>query len=334
MAAARPIADIEKDLLAARLAGTDMTALQDEWFAAKMAPPGDNGPPSTPAVAPQVGMDANQAYARGKAEAEASAAAAGEKKLVERDVYEAQQLLPPEQAALIKHLATVERCIEEGPVDYSYAESSECTFCLEWQTGAHKKDCAWVLLQFDRKPEATMTMVHEHALREDDDWKRRKTTRINRPTMDGHFHTMTGEALRQANEVVERSRAETLGNVRVYENPLVAPGRVYLMQNLAPYMNPLEVTRVIEGSEPFPRQTEYLGKFPSQLGDPVDLDATSEHPEPTAVDPARFFAGTNMTDALRYAMAHGSQLVSMTHDDITVDVPVSEVAAPDDDKVP
>ena len=265
------------------------------------------------------------------------------KQLVERDVYEAQQILPPEQAALIKHLATVERCIEEGPVIYSYAESSECAFCDEWQTGAHLKGCAWVLMQFDRKPEATMTMVHEHALNEDARIKRERARyeglRINRPTMDGHFHTMTGEALRRANEVVERSRAETIGNVRVYENPLVAPGRVYLMQNAA-YMNPLEVTQApdyaalenrvlnnmtseererirkeglmseialrlkvdeLNGTNLFPRQQEFLGKFPSQLGDPLDLEATSEHP----VAPNLGIGGDE-----------------------------SEVAAPDDDKVP
>jgi hypothetical protein len=276
-----------------------------------------------------------------------------EKKLVERDIYEAQQILPPEQAALIKHLATVERCIDEGPQEFvGYDLDVRCTFCREGEEVAHQKDCAWLALQFDRKPEATMTMVHKHALSKHESWKRWQKAKDNprvharslhepRPAMEGHFHTMTGEALRQANEVIERSRAATIGNVRVYENPLVAPGRVYLMQNAvfaqpsaqAPDYADLE-RRAFDRLSPEERRQLVHGEWALGLGDPIDESATSEHPEPTAVDPARFFAGTNMTDALRYAMAHGSQLVSMTHDDITVDVPVSEVAAPDDDKVP
>lgn len=87
-----------------------------------------------------------------------------EAKLVERDVYEAQQILPPEQAALIKHLATVERCIEEGPVNYHHAEESDCSFCYERQ--GHLKDCAWLALQFDRKPAETMALVEGWAWEE------------------------------------------------------------------------------------------------------------------------------------------------------------------------
>jgi hypothetical protein len=172
-----------------------------------------------------------------------------EKKLVERDVYEAQQILPPEQAALIKHLATVERCIEDGRQEISgYDIEVRCVFCQRDEAEPHDKTCAWLALQFDRKPEATMEMVHEYALSKHESWKRwQKAKDDPRP-----LHTMIGlsewlandpENDRRANEVVERSRAETLGNMRVYENPLVAPGRVYLMQNAA-YMNPLEVTRV------------------------------------------------------------------------------------------
>jgi hypothetical protein len=174
-----------------------------------------------------------------------------EKKLVERDVYEAQQILPPEQAALIKHLATVERCIEDGRQEISgYDIEVRCVFCQRDEAEPHDKTCAWLALQFDRKPEATMAMVRGWAMEEH---IRREQTRARAVAAPKRpLHTMIGlaewlandpENDRRANEVVERSRAETLGNVRVYENPLVAPGRVYLMQPAA-YMNPLEVTRV------------------------------------------------------------------------------------------
>ena len=88
------------------------------------------------------------------------------KQLVERDVYEAQQILPPEQAALIKHLATVERCIEEGPREAHYADDSECQFCGCREGGGHEKTCAWLALQFDRKPAETMAMVEGWAWEE------------------------------------------------------------------------------------------------------------------------------------------------------------------------
>ena len=102
-----------------------------------------------------------------------------EAKLVERDVYEAQQILPPEQAALIKHLATVERCIEEGPREAHYADDSECHFCGCREGGGHEKTCAWLALQFDRKPIETMAMVEGWAWEEND---RRDRTRARAMT--------------------------------------------------------------------------------------------------------------------------------------------------------
>lgn len=124
-----------------------------------------------------------------------------EAKLVQRDVYEAEQRLPPEHAVLIKHLATVERCITEGPVTYHYAEESDCSFCGEWQ--GHTRDCAWFALQFERGVTSVIDDIHKVALRED-----------------------------ERREAVERSREQTIGNMRVYTNPNVAPGTVYLIQGL------------------------------------------------------------------------------------------------------
>lgn len=187
------------------------------------------------------------------------------KQLVERDVYEAQQILPPEQAALIKHLATVERCIEEGPVSYRYAESSECQFCTEWQTGAHTRECAWLALQFDRKPEATMTMVHEHALNEHETWERRQ-----KPSASGMTATMLNimrenyygppnpEDLRRARLAVDTSREDLADSSRygitVVTNPLVPLGAVYAMQPstfvLPPEARPVAPNLGIGGEEP------------------------------------------------------------------------------------
>lgn len=87
-----------------------------------------------------------------------------EAKLVQRDVYEAEQRLPPEQAVLIKHLKTVEQCIDEGPVTYHYAEESYCSFCDEWE--GHKRDCAWVELQLDRGSTKVMGALYDAALSE------------------------------------------------------------------------------------------------------------------------------------------------------------------------
>ena len=225
-----------------------------------------------------------------------------EKQLVERDVYEAQQILPPEQASLIKHLKTVERCIEEGPVSYSYAESSECQFCTEWQTGAHTRECAWLALQFDRKPEATMTMVHEHALNEHETWKRRQkpastATGIrewlaNAPP-PAVYRQPTIEELRRARLAVEESR----------ERLMAQP---YQGFNVVPAYSPRdpEISHAFSVLPPEQRRSLILGEWPE-----------------------------------------GSQVVNMTHDSITVDVPVApnlgiggeeptEVAPPDDEDVP
>lgn len=143
-----------------------------------------------------------------------------EAKLVERDVYEAQQILPPEQAALIKHLATVERCIEEGPVNYHHAEESDCSFCHEYEYEHHKKGCAWLALQFDRKPAETMALVEgwaweENARRDRERARAMTPRRLTRPEM-----TMVG-----LNEMLYG-----LGNVRVQTSPLVPPGTAYVFQ--------------------------------------------------------------------------------------------------------
>ena len=49
--------------------------------------------------------------------------------------------------------------------------------------------------------------------------------------------------LRGPAQAVERSREQTIGNMRVYTSPNVAPGTVFVMQPRS-FMNPLEVTRV------------------------------------------------------------------------------------------
>lgn len=157
-----------------------------------------------------------------------------EAKLVQRDVYEAEQRLPPEHAVLIKHLATVERCIAEGPVAYHYAEESDCSFCGEWQ--GHTRDCAWFALQMDRGVTSVIDDIHAVALQEHE---RRERTIYARPA----HRALSTEDLARAAQAVERSREQTIGNMRVYTNPNVAPGTVFVMQPRA-YMNPLEVTRV------------------------------------------------------------------------------------------
>jgi len=112
-----------------------------------------------------------------------------EAKLVERDVYEAQQILPPEQATLIKHLATVERCIEHGRLKGYDLEDRWCVFCEEYMDD-HTKDCAWLALQFDRKPAETMAMVEGWAW--DEDARRdRERARAMTPQRPGR-NTMTG----------------------------------------------------------------------------------------------------------------------------------------------
>lgn len=148
-----------------------------------------------------------------------------EAKLVERDVYEAQQILPPEQAALIKHLATVERCIEEGPREAHYADDSECQFCGCREGGGHEKTCAWLALQFDRKPIETMAMVEGWAWEEND---RRDRTRAR--AMTPHRPMTATEASLRRTEASLRRSLYGLGNVRVQTSPLVPPGTAYVFQ--------------------------------------------------------------------------------------------------------
>ena len=172
-----------------------------------------------------------------------------EKKLVERDVYEAEQRLPPEQAALIKHLKTVERCIDEASVADNDG-AAYCIFCDAYMYpgsifSAHDKACAWLALQFDRKPATTMTMVHEHALNEHETWKRRQkpastATGIrewlaNAPP-PAVYRQPTIEELRRARLAVEESRERLMAQpyqgfngLNVVTHPLVPPGAVYVM---------------------------------------------------------------------------------------------------------
>ena len=148
-----------------------------------------------------------------------------EAKLVQRDVYEAEQRLPPEQAALIKHLKTVEQCIDEGPVTYHYAEESDCSFCGEWD--GHKRDCAWVELQLDRGSTKVMDALHDAALRENGRRARQPMTATEAMLR----LPLTPEDLRRAAEAVAASREQTspVDRMRVYTNPFVAPGTVYVM---------------------------------------------------------------------------------------------------------
>jgi hypothetical protein len=125
------------------------------------------------------------------------------KQLVERDVYEAQQILPPEQAALIKHLATVERCIEEGRYDVYGMDPDDmyCGFCARIE--GHDKTCAWLALQFDRKPAETMALVEGWAWEEN--------------------------ALRDRTRAIAMT-PHRLGNVRFETSPFVPPGTAYVFQ--------------------------------------------------------------------------------------------------------
>ena len=153
------------------------------------------------------------------------------KQLVERDVYEAQQILPPEQAALIKHLATVERCIEEGPTTYHHAEESDCSFCDEWQ--GHTKDCAWLALQFDRKPAETMALVEGWAWEENDrrDRDRARAMTPRRPlTMVGLNEMLRAAWPAPVQEVYADNPLLSSLGVLVESNPLVPPGTAYAFQ--------------------------------------------------------------------------------------------------------
>lgn len=158
-----------------------------------------------------------------------------EKKLVERDVYEAEQRLPPEQAALIKHLKTVERCVDAAE-DYGDDEYSTCLFCEGDRHYGHTRDCAWLALQMDRGVTSVIDDIHAVALQEHE---RRERTIYARPA----HRALSPEDLARAAQAVERSREQTIGNMRVYTNPNVAPGTVFVMQP-GSFMNPLEVTRV------------------------------------------------------------------------------------------
>jgi len=136
------------------------------------------------------------------------------KALVERDVYEAQQILPPEQAALIKHLATVERCIEEAAImDYE----GLCRFCNEYEI--HDRGCPWIELQFDRKPVETMAMVEGWAWEENESWERRRRVTLPRSGPGGHF------------------------NVTI--SPFVPPGKVYVLEGLSSFVTAEETLRVL-----------------------------------------------------------------------------------------
>ena len=158
-----------------------------------------------------------------------------EAKLVQRDVYEAEQRLPPEHAVLIKHLATVERCITEGPVTYHYAEESDCSFCGEWQ--GHTRDCAWFALQFERGVTSVIDDIHAVALQEHERRERQRMPREPaRPgatleQMNNIFREMYGPMVRPmtATEAAIRQQNNlAFGNTRIEVNPLVPPGNVYL----------------------------------------------------------------------------------------------------------
>ena len=159
-----------------------------------------------------------------------------EAKLVERDVYEAQQILPPEQAALIKHLATVERCIEEGPREAHYADDSECHFCGCREGGGHEKTCAWLALQFDRKPAETMALVEGWAWDEND---RRDRVRAAAMAPRRRFSEIWPP------ERVYGNLQNDLGRIRVETSPFVPPGTAYLT-NLSAFERGAEIHRGIQ----------------------------------------------------------------------------------------
>lgn len=164
-----------------------------------------------------------------------------EAKLVQRDVYEAEARLPPEHAVLIKHLATVERCITEGPVTYHYAEESDCSFCGEWQ--GHTRDCAWFALQMDRGVTSVVDDIHAVALQENE---RRERQRMPREP------ARPGATLEQMNNIFR----EVLG-MRVEVSPFVPPGTAILTR----YGTPVAPNLGVGGEEP-----------PSAVAPPDDED--------------------------------------------------------------
>lgn len=98
--APRDIAAIEADMLKARLSGADLTALQDEWFAAKMAATAGNGPASepVPAAPPTMGMKPEEAYMR--------QAAADRKEAIEA-IIDANPHLDDKQKAMARKMPNV-----------------------------------------------------------------------------------------------------------------------------------------------------------------------------------------------------------------------------------
>jgi hypothetical protein len=131
--APRDIGAIEADMLKTRLAGGDISALQDEWFAAKMT--ATTAPVVTPPAPPVMGMKPEEAYARAKRDADKAAANAlvaalhqfsplGEKqraylagRLSVAEVNEALEAMPRAQApiGLPEHPAKKAGAADETP---------------------------------------------------------------------------------------------------------------------------------------------------------------------------------------------------------------------------
>jgi len=162
------------------------------------------------------------------------------KQLVERDVYEAQQILPPEQAALIKHLATVERCIEHGRLEGYDLEDHWCVFCEEYMDD-HTKDCAWLALQFDRKPAETMAMVEGWAW-EENDRRDRERARAMTPRPPA-TQRQAGRTMNFGLPYPEPLSADEMrGHFNVTTSPFVPPGNVLITNILETEPKPATVT--------------------------------------------------------------------------------------------
>ena len=195
------------------------------------------------------------------------------KQLVERDVYEAQQILPPEQAALIKHLATVERCIEEGPREAHYADDSECQFCGCREGGGHEKTCAWLALQFDRKPAETMAMVEGWAWEENARRDRARARAMTPQRLQGvglNVHTLN--SVFKELWPIERVQDVPAGSALL---DAVALGRQRGKTDM--------VDAALYGNAQIAYRREYLGVFPNTLEtEPkpatVAADEAPQHP--------------------------------------------------------
>jgi hypothetical protein len=110
--APRDIATIEAEMLKTRLAGGDIAALQDEWFAAKMAATAA-APIVEPAAPPVMGMKPEDAYARGQKAGEAAA----ESKAV-KAYAESLEGLTPEQKVEVADapsMARAQRLVKSYP---------------------------------------------------------------------------------------------------------------------------------------------------------------------------------------------------------------------------